>query len=249
MVCSIVRPEGCPEPGKLPMKVLKENLSGIVVLTLKGEFDSFVTNPFSNEIGKVQGEGVHKIVLNMRLVKFVNSTALGSMIKARKGCKAGGGDLVVSQPSPSVREAMESLGLDRLFSIYDDDESAITALDRTASVEMDGESESAVMIHIPSVSRPVVARLRKLEKDSMDCRAPGGNEQLVQGREVRLKFRLPLYRKEFFDVSARIERADPDGSSCQLSLHFTKVSSEDQEAIASFVEDMKELRNAARGSS
>ncbi len=231
------------------MKVLKENLSGIVVLTLKGEFDSFVTNPFSNEIGKVHADGVHKIVLNMRLVKFVNSTALGAMIKARKGCKAQGGDLVISQPSAGVREAMESLGLDRLFSTFEDDDEALAALDRTASVELDGESESTVMIHVPEETRPVVARLRRLEKDSIECQAPGSLDQLACGREVRLKFRLPLYRKEFFDVSARIESADIGDSVTTLSMHFTKVSDDDREAIESFVSDMKDLRDAARGSS
>ena len=230
------------------MKVLKENLSGIVVLTLKGEFDSFVTSPFSNEIGKVHADGIHKIVLNMRLVKFVNSTALGAMIKARKGCKSEGGDLVISQPSSGVREAMESLGLERLFSIYDDDDEAITALDRTASVELDGESESAVMIHLPEANRPVVARLRRLEKDSIDCQVQTAQEALVEGRAVRLKFRLPLYRKEFFDLNARIECVQASPASTTLSMHFTEVSDEDRAAIESFVADMNDLRDAARGS-
>ena len=230
------------------MKVLKENLSGIVVLTLKGEFDSFVTNPFSNEIAKVHADGVHKIVLNMRLVKFVNSTALGAMIKARKGCKSEGGDLVISQPSAGVREAMESLGLDRLFSTYEDDDAAITALDRTAAVELDGDSESTVMIHLPEGSRPIVARLRRLEKDSIECQAPGSHEGLVVGRAVRLKFRLPLYRKEFFDLSARIEKVEASDDGSTVGMHFTKVTDEDREAIESFVSDMKDLRDAARGS-
>ena len=110
------------------MKVLKENLGGIVVLTLKGEFDTFVTGAFSNEIGNCLSEGAHSIVLNMRLVKFVNSTALGSMIKARKQCLAAHGNLVVSQPSAAVREAMESLGLDRVFRIFEDDDTAVAAL-------------------------------------------------------------------------------------------------------------------------
>lgn len=230
------------------MKVLKENLSGICVLTLKGEFDSFVTNPFSNEINKVEAEGVHKIVLNMRLVKFINSTALGAMIKARKSCRKNGGDLVVSQPSSSVREAMESLGLDRLFSIYDTDEAAMAALDRSAGVELDEDSESAVLIHLPGSTRPIVGRLRRLELDTIDCRVPAPDDKLVEGREVRLKFRLPLYRKEYFEVSARVERMQREEGDAALSLRFTEMSDDDRKAIGSFVEDMRELRDAARGS-
>lgn len=229
------------------MKVLKENLSGIVVLTLKGEFDSFVTNPFSAEIKKVQDDGVQKIVLNMRLVKFVNSTALGAMIKARKSCRAGGGDLIVSQPSPSVREAMESLGLDRLFAIHDDDEAAIAALDASGGFEMDGDAESAVMIHVPGETRPIVARLRKLEMESLQCRMPDGAPALAQGRELRLKFRLPLYRKEYFELSGRVEQTTEENGQAIVTLHITEASDEDRQAIEAFVDDMRELRDAARG--
>lgn len=114
------------------MKLIRENYDGgsqpAVVLTLKGEFDSFVTSAFADEVQKVRDEGVNRIALNMRLVKFVNSTALGAMIRARKACKAEGGDVVVSQPSKAVREAMEVLGLDRVFALYDDDDAAVAGL-------------------------------------------------------------------------------------------------------------------------
>jgi len=114
------------------MKLVKESRDGVAVLTLKGEFDSFVTGSFATEIGKLQGDGANRIVLNQRLVKFINSTALGSIIKARKACREAGGDLVISAPSPAVREAMESLGLDRVFRIFEDDDAAVVALSAAA---------------------------------------------------------------------------------------------------------------------
>ena len=229
------------------MKVLKETLAGTVVLTLKGEFDSFVTSAFSNEIGHVLEDGSARIVLNMRLVKFVNSTALGAMIKARKQCRAAGGDLVVSQPSAAVREAMESLGLDRLFSIFDDDDAALTSLEGGAGIALEGESESAVMIHVPESNRPHVARIRRLDNDAIECRLTGAVGKLVTGREVRLKFRLPLYRKEFFELGARIEQIQSGDDGTSMLLRFTQVNEADKSDIARFVADMSELRKAARG--
>jgi len=229
------------------MKVLKESLAGVVVLTLKGEFDSFVTNAFSNEIANVLADGTNRIVLNLRLVKFVNSTALGAMIKARKQCRAAGGDLVVSQPSSAVREAMDSLGLDRLFSIFDDDDAALNHLEGGASVNLEGDSESAVLIHVPENARPHVARLRRLDVDSLECRLAGSPPKLVAGRELRLKFRLPLYRKEYFELDARIEQAQSDADGTTLQLRFTDVDPDDAADIGRFVADMSELRKAARG--
>jgi anti-sigma B factor antagonist len=110
------------------MKVVKERRDGVVIFTLKGEFDSFVTKPFTEEIAKVLQEGPNRLVLNLLYVKYINSTALGAMIKARKSCLEAGGNLVVSRPSPAVREAMESLGLDKLFTILDDDDAAVETL-------------------------------------------------------------------------------------------------------------------------
>lgn len=230
------------------MKVLKENLGGIVVLTLKGEFDTFVTGAFGHEISNVIAEGAHSIVLNMRLVKFVNSTALGAMIKARKQCLAAHGNLVVSQPSAAVREAMESLGLDRLFQIYDDDESALASVEGGGlSVDMEGESESAVILHVPESPRPLVARIRRLDADTLECRLATPAVKLTRGKDVRLKFRLPLYRKDFFDLAARVDSVEDGPGGTSLGLRFTKVSAEDRADIQKFLDDMGDLRRAARG--
>lgn len=231
------------------MKVLKEYLSsGVAVLTLRGEFDSFVTNAFSGVIQSVIDEGYAKVVLNMRLVKFVNSTGLGAMIKGRKHCKEAKGDLVVSQPSAAVREAMESLGLDRLFSLYDDDEAAVAAFDESATQELTESAESTVMIHVPD-GKPLVARLAKLEKGGLECKLASNSPDLVHGRELRLKFRLPLYRKEWFDPSARVESVSEDGGQCLVTMRFTQISDDDEQAIANFLDDMDDLRDAARGAS
>ena len=230
------------------MKVLKENLGGIVVLTLKGEFDTFVTGAFGHEISNVIAEGAHSIVLNMRLVKFVNSTALGAMIKARKQCLAAHGNLVVSQPSAAVREAMESLGLDRLFQIFEDDESAVASVEGGGlSVDMEGESESAVILHVPDSPRPLVARIRRLDADTLECRLSSPGVKLATGRDVRLKFRLPLYRKDFFDLAARVDSVEDSAGGTSVGLRFTKVSAEDRADIQKFLDDMGDLRRAARG--
>jgi anti-sigma B factor antagonist len=230
------------------MKVLKENLGGIVVLTLKGEFDTFVTGAFGHEITNVVAEGAHSIVLNMRLVKFVNSTALGAMIKARKQCLAAHGNLVISQPSPAVREAMESLGLDRLFQIFDDDENAVASVEGGGlSVDLEGESESAVILHVPDSPRPLVARIRRLDADTLECRLAAPGVKLAAGRDVRLKFRLPLYRKDFFDLTAKVDSVEDGPGGSTLALRFTRMSAEDRADIQKFLDDMGDLRRAARG--
>jgi len=110
------------------MKAIKNQHADSVVLTLRGDFDAYVVVPFLEEISKIENQGIHKVVVNMRLVKFVNSSALGAMIRARRELQTGEGDLLVSSPSPAVLEAMEALGIDQLFTIHTDDDSALDAI-------------------------------------------------------------------------------------------------------------------------
>lgn len=229
------------------MKVLKQTLQDAAVMTLDGEFDSFVTNAFTGEIDKIIAAGTPNIVLNMKAVTFVNSTALGSMIKCRKACKKEHGDLLVTEPSAAVREAMESLGLDRLFAIYDTDDEALQVLRQGPGLEMEGSTESTVMISVPGGPGTIVGHIKQLDTDAMVCRVEKIHEGIVPGRTLSLKFRLKLYRKEFFELKARVETLEKSGAAHDLGLHFTDISDADRADIESFVQDMKNLRNMSGG--
>ena len=54
---------------------------------------------FQEEVEGLIKAGVVHIVMNLRLVKFINSTALGGLIKASKILTANGGQLQISRPS------------------------------------------------------------------------------------------------------------------------------------------------------
>jgi len=65
------------------MRLIKEMRGDAVVLTLKGEFDSFVCNPFLEQMDNLLAADIKYTVLNMRYVRFINSTGIGSIIKTR----------------------------------------------------------------------------------------------------------------------------------------------------------------------
>ena len=83
-----------------------------VVLHIRGEFDTFYCH-LEEEIAAIQKNGIHQAVLNLRLVKFINSTALGAIIKASKALGKEGGKLVIARPSAFCRDIIEKVGLDR----------------------------------------------------------------------------------------------------------------------------------------
>jgi anti-anti-sigma factor len=110
------------------MQIQVEPQDDHAILHLRGEFDTYYVPRLQKEIEDLQKSGVHHVVLNLRLVKFINSTALGAIIKASKSLGANGGRLVLSRPSPFCRDIVQKVGLDRVVPIYDSDEEAAAGL-------------------------------------------------------------------------------------------------------------------------
>ena len=66
------------------MKLIKEIRDNVAILTLKGDFDSFVCQPFIDQVNAIHKEGIHNFVVDLRLILFINSTGIGTLIKVHK---------------------------------------------------------------------------------------------------------------------------------------------------------------------
>jgi len=110
------------------MQITVEPRENFNVLHLRGEFDTFYCPALQSEVDSLIAAGVRRVALNLRLVTFINSTALGAIIKASKTLTAKGGKMVISRPSKFCRDIIEKVGLDRVVPIYDSDEEAGAAL-------------------------------------------------------------------------------------------------------------------------
>jgi anti-anti-sigma factor len=114
------------------MHITVEPHDSYAVLHLRGEFDTYYCPMLQQEIDALGQAGVDRVVLNLRLVKFINSTALGAIIKASKSLNARGGKLVIARPSAFCRDILEKVGLDRVVPVYETDEAAADALESGA---------------------------------------------------------------------------------------------------------------------
>lgn len=115
------------------MQITVDPRDSYAILHLRGEFDTFYCPALQQEIDSLIAAGVNRVVLNLRLVKFINSTALGAIIKASKILASTKGKLVMARPSAFCRDIMEKVGLDRVVPIYDTDEEAGSALLETST--------------------------------------------------------------------------------------------------------------------
>ncbi|MDP6410106.1 MAG: anti-sigma factor antagonist [Planctomycetota bacterium] len=110
------------------MHITVEPRENHAILHLRGEFDTYYVPSLQEEVEGLIKAGVSRAVLNLRLVKFINSTALGAIIKAAKQLDAEGGKLVISRPSKFCRDIIAKVGLDRVVGMYDTDEEAAANL-------------------------------------------------------------------------------------------------------------------------
>ena len=125
------------------MHITVEPSDDHAILHLRGEFDTYYCLPFQEEIDGVRKSGVSNVVLNMRMVKFINSTALGAIIKASKAMASEGGKLVISRPSAFSKDIMEKVGLDRVVPVYETDEAAVQEFRSTSAAAQKALTESA----------------------------------------------------------------------------------------------------------
>jgi anti-anti-sigma factor len=133
------------------MHINADNKSDHTVLHLRGEFDTYYCRSLLEAIDAQVAAGVVHVVLNLRLVKFINSTALGAIIKASKVLAARGGRLAIARPSPFCRDIMEKVGLNRVVPSFDTEEAAAAGLRGEAAPSAGAaakgkvEDESAVL--------------------------------------------------------------------------------------------------------
>lgn len=136
------------------MHITVEPRDDHAVLYLRGEFDTFYVPTLQQEIGALAKTGMHRLVLDMRFVKFINSTALGAIIKASKEASKQGGRLVISRPSPFCRDILEKIGLDRAVPIFDNEADAQAAVVRDQQIapkggELHEEVEASTVLFSP----------------------------------------------------------------------------------------------------
>ncbi|MHC4340355.1 MAG: STAS domain-containing protein [Planctomycetota bacterium] len=226
------------------------------LLSLSGELDAHNLDEFRSKIEAVIQSGCSRLCFNLANLRFINSSAIGCFVEVYRDLKREGGELVLSQPSKFLQTTIKTLGLDRLFTIYADDEDAIKHLtgegdpgaaagvdevpvDPTllGSTEMEfrfPESESAVAL----------GRILHIWKDGISFRYPDDPDkmridpdELTFGRKLRFRFQQPFIDKEHvFDLEGEIAYAlDQDDGSIKFHVRYTGISDADLALIEDFV--------------
>jgi anti-anti-sigma factor len=251
------------------MKIDKSLYDDYAVLTLKGEFDTFYCPALMQEVEALVERGVNHLVIDMRLVKFINSTALGAVIKAHKRCRAEGGELVISQPSALVRDVITKVGIDKLIAMHDAEQDAVKAIIKHLNQkELAGDApvdQEKVLVTFPDEirnkmlggKRTLVGTMSNVDAHKLQFTWNGsksgiGFDQAKQlffnGGEIRLKFQIKMIKKSFFELSAMVDQVEASGDGgVRITAKLAKVPDSDREALSQFAADMAFLKSQLPG--
>lgn len=246
------------------MKIDKFVRDDYCILALKGEFDTFYVPALQDEVQALLNDGIAHIILNMRLVKFINSTALGAIIKIHKLCKAANGEMVVAQPSAFVRDVIGKIGIDQLVPVLDDEEHAIKHVIKALNaLELAGAApvnQERVMITFPDPTRNQQIGGQKTLLGSMGnvngeriqflwngekhgISLDQGKQLFFQGSDLNLKFQVKMFKKGYFELLGKVSEAVEAGDGqLRITATFAAISEADRAALTQFAEDMEFLK-------
>lgn len=97
------------------------------ILSVHGDVDVYTSPKVKEAINALIEKEVFSIVVNLEDVRYVDSTGLGVLIGALKRLKEHNGSIVLVCTNPQIKKIFQITGLVKIFSIYSNDEEALTS--------------------------------------------------------------------------------------------------------------------------
>jgi anti-anti-sigma factor len=231
------------------MELMKTRYDEVLVLSIAGDFDTLDVDRFSAEISEAVDSGIVRVGLHLAAMKFINSTALGALIREQKNLQQAGGDLACAELSTFADRNFKLLGLDRRIRCFDTAAEMVAWL-RTVGVKgvgLEGGNRVTYSFLDDVAANENVVEMRDLHEGGLTLGVGSGEgaaNELRTGRTLRLKFRLPLYHPTHeFRLTGVVGMVEEASGSVTARIAFDEVGDVERSAIAKFVEDLRFIRD------
>jgi anti-sigma B factor antagonist len=114
-------------PAAQPFAIDVHQLEGRSIVVLSGELDLATAPELRERLGLLCQEGENQVTLDLTNLGFVDSTGLSVFVMAFNRAQAGGGSLIIRNPSLPVMRIFEITGLTSVFTIATEGEPLTTA--------------------------------------------------------------------------------------------------------------------------
>ena len=105
-----------------------ETIEGILIVRVEERrLDASKAPAFKDEVNQALGEGVTRLVLDLGQVEFIDSSGLGVVVSVLKRLGPSG-NLAIANANSAVRRLFSLTRMDRVFTLYDSPQAAVTNL-------------------------------------------------------------------------------------------------------------------------
>ncbi len=101
--------------------------SGIATISLKGMLDAYSYEPFERALNGLLDNQHYKIVIDLTNLNYISSYGMGLLIGALGIAQQNRGNIILLNPKSSVKDIVELLGMNHIFPIVMDKESAFNS--------------------------------------------------------------------------------------------------------------------------
>ena len=98
----------------------------VVVISFDGEIADFPV--LIQTVDNLIADGTRHLVIDLHTLPFINSAALGYLVKARANLERLEGEMALARVQPAIQNIMQMTGLDQVFPSFQDVEEAIDHL-------------------------------------------------------------------------------------------------------------------------
>jgi len=84
------------------------------------KINALITDDLRDQVGKVFENANSKVILDLKGVKYVDSSGFGCFLSILRTAKNNYGILKIANPEPAVMQVFRTLNLNTVFDIYDD---------------------------------------------------------------------------------------------------------------------------------
>lgn len=236
------------------MEIVKTVENDILVLALAGDFDTTEAGNFSAEVTAAVDDGYLRLLLDLTDLGFINSTGLGSLLRAQKRMAQYGGGVAVCGAGRTVKKTFQILQLHKRIPLFDTKAEALKHLEALAPETVSASGEE-VEFFLPEATetfgeRPRLGRLEEMYEEGLALSFENLDEldadvTFAKGTKIHLRFRLPLYHPtHVFEVEGAVLGHEMQGRETILvRVAFTSLEDPEKSAVQQYVKDLRLLQD------
>ena len=103
-------------------------IDGVTIVDVSGRMDAATSRDVESALQTLIEGGTRKIVFNGKELTYISSSGLRVILASLKRLRQDGGELALAALQPAPLEVIRMTGFDRIFTIYESAELAVTTI-------------------------------------------------------------------------------------------------------------------------